>query len=249
MRLILRVEPDEIAGVKQFVEQYRDNVLVRRRYQKNLDVAHPFPSRDDTWYAIVACLLTTQQKSGPSNPVTKFLLSKPFPLSLTLCQAEAVDVLATRCLKAHRGIRRFNMIAEELKSIYAYLERTNWEGFQQHLHSVYLSRTPESERSAARFIDSEFRGFGPKQSRNLLQKLGISRFEIPIDSRITKWLNEIGFPLRLTSAALSDSHYYEFVSDGVQQLCQICDVYPCILDAAIFASYDGDGWTDENAIW
>ena len=27
-------------------------------------------------------------------------------------------------------------------------------------------------------------GFGPKQARNLLQGLGLTRYEIPIDSRI-----------------------------------------------------------------
>lgn len=249
MRLVLTVEPDEVANIQRFVEQHRDNVLVRRRQSRNLNNSHPFPSREEIWEAIVACLLTTQQKSGPTNPVTRFLLTEPFPLSLAACQLEPVEDLALRSLTAHRGIRRFNMVAIELRAIYRYFERSGWEELEEHLKTVYDVRTADAERKAARFVDEQLHGFGPKQSRNLLQKLGLSRFEIPIDSRITKWLNENGFPIQLTSTALSDANYYEFVSDGVQQLCRACDVFPCVLDAAIFASYDNNGWNESNAIW
>lgn len=249
MRLVLSVDPDEIAKVQRFVEQHCDNVLVRRRKSRNLNDSHPFPSREEIWEAIVACLLTTQQKSGPTNPVTRFLLAKPFALSLEACRSDSIEELAVDCLTAHKGIRRFNMVASELKAICRYFERSGWERLEELLKTVYETRMADSERIAARFIDEQLYGFGPKQSRNLLQKLGLSRFEIPIDSRITKWLNENGFPINLTSTALSDLNYYEFVSDGVQQLCRACDVFPCVLDAAIFASYDSDGWNESNAIW
>ena len=64
----------------------------------------------------------------------------------------------------------------------------------------------------ADYIDDTFEGFGPKQSRNLLQELGLTRFEIPIDSRVTNWLNdELKFPIKVTSTALSDKHCYRLV--------------------------------------
>lgn len=44
---------------------------------------------------------------------------------------------------------------------------------------------------AANFIQDRFKGFVPKQSRNLFQTTGLSRYETPIDSRITKWLNSL----------------------------------------------------------
>lgn len=81
-------------------------------------------------------------------------------------------------------------------------------------------------------------GFGPKQSRNLLQGLGLTKYEIPIDSRITKWFNEFGFPVKLSASALSDLNYYKFVSKGLRELCDACNIYPCLLDAAIFSSFD-----------
>jgi hypothetical protein len=60
----------------------------------------------------------------------------------------------------------------------------------------------------------------------------------PIDSRITGWLNEFGFPITLSADALSDRNYYRFISEGVRELCDACHIYPCLLDAAIFSSYD-----------
>ena len=104
------------------------------------------------------------------------------------------------------------------------------------------------EKNVADYIDT-YQGFGPKQSRNFLQALGLTRFEIPIDSRVTEWLNRFGFPVRLSAAALADPHYYEFVSDGIQALCAKCGVFPCILDAAIFALKDGDAWTEANIVY
>ena len=62
--------------------------------------------------------------------------------------------------------------------------------------------------------------------RNLLQSLALSRFEIPIDSRITKWLNTFGFPVTLSSMVLADRDYYLFVSDGIQRLCEASGVMP-----------------------
>ncbi|MEY9595889.1 hypothetical protein AB7M74_011300 [Bradyrhizobium japonicum] len=100
----------------------------------------------------------------------------------------------------------------------------------------------------ARYIQDTFSGFGPKQSRNLLQSLWLTRYEIPIDSRVIDWLNEeFQFPVRLSSEALSDINYYIFVSDGIQELCEKSGVIPCVFDAAIFALKDGDNWTAENA--
>jgi hypothetical protein len=93
------------------------------------------------------------------------------------------------------------------------------------------------------------RGFGPKQSRNLLQWIGLSRYEVPLDSRLTRWLNRLGFPVRLSADLLGSRHYCHFVSSGFQRLSEACGIVPCVLDAAIFASYDEGGWTEDNVVW
>jgi thermostable 8-oxoguanine DNA glycosylase len=121
------------------------------------------------------------------------------------------------------------------------LERMNddlWNQTRHVLETVRIERTQLTEKEAAEFIGREYKGFGPKQSRNLLQWLGLTRFEIPLDSRLIKWLNEFGFPVELSAKGLADRHYYNFVSEGVQALCEKSGVFPCILDAAVFSSFD-----------
>ena len=98
-------------------------------------------------------------------------------------------------------------------------------------------------------VDERLIGFGPKQARNLLQALGLTRYEIPLDSRITKWLNEFGFPMTLSSSALGDSGYYELVLDGIQELCRHSDGYPCVLDAVIFTSFDKVEWPEDASFY
>ena len=90
----------------------------------------------------------------------------------------------------------------------------------------------------AKLLKENLKGIGPKQSRNLLQDLGVTSYETPIDSRIIKWLNNFGFPIPLSSQALQDEHYYNFVSDILFQLCEKANIKPCILDAAVFSSFE-----------
>jgi hypothetical protein len=92
-------------------------------------------------------------------------------------------------------------------------------------------------------------GLGPKQSRNFLQCLGLTRYEIPIDSRITKWLNDFGFPVALGAAALSDPDYYAFVNDGVRELCKAAGTYPCVFDAVVFSRVDKGGWEGRKFVF
>jgi len=116
------------------------------------------------------------------------------------------------------------------------------EPYILHPSAVMLDAelTTASERAAE---------VGPKQSRNMLQRLGLSRFEIPIDSRIAKWLNAFGVPVHLNAWPLPDGDYYNFVSQGFQSLCEACEIFLCVLDASMFPSFDGGKWTADNVAW
>jgi hypothetical protein len=187
---------------------------------------------------MVSCLLTTQQRSGPKSPVTRFALTEPFPLAYDLCrQRRGQAAFVSKKLTEFRGIRRAETIGREVAANASVIE-AKWDEISSILETVRRRPSPKTERQAARYFDEHLKGFGPKQSRNRLQWLGLNRFEVPIDSRITKWLNELGFPVTLTAAALADRGYYEFVSDGLRKLTAACDVVPCVLDAAVFSSFD-----------
>jgi thermostable 8-oxoguanine DNA glycosylase len=147
------------------------------------------------------------------------------------------------------GIRRGKIIGQEISLNYKWFNETSWMKIEHLFNKLQNNSTVENERNFAKFIMDNLKGFGPKQSRNLLQNLGILKYEIPIDSRIVRWLNNFGFPVKLSATALSDENYYNFIMDGFQQLCRESEIYPCVLDAVIFSSYDQDDWSIDQLIW
>lgn len=244
------IEPTDIKKVKAFLDLHQDALFVRQRIEWNLRNKKPAVEKADFWQQMVACLLTTQQRSGPTSAVTRFIRTTPFPVAYKTCHAQPnVEKFAKDTLTKFGGLRRTNQLASEIAKNMTVLEEGLWQRTLDTLGTLLTNQTVGAEREAADFIDFKFAGFGPKQARNLLQSLGLTRHEIPIDSRITKWLNEFGFPVRLSASALADPNYYCFVMDGLQALCRACEVAPCVLDAAIFASFDGGGWTEENIVW
>lgn len=239
MRLIWQIDPEDIVNVKAFYVRHFNNSFVQERIENNLRDEQPEITKDQFWQQMVACLLTTQQRSGPTSPVVKFILAEPFPLDYEISRKrDDLAEFVRTVLSEFGGLRRSTIICKELATNLLFLISGGWELTFSQLDEVRLNSNPETERKAASFIADNFKGFGPKQSRNLLQCLGISRYEIPIDSRITKWLNEFGFPVKLAANALQDRNYYNFVSDGFQRLADACDIVPCVLDAVIFSSFD-----------
>lgn len=247
MELIWKPTMSEVRRLRRFVEDARRDPFVRARAQRNLAKAKREISRPAFWHALVGALLTTQQKSGPDSAVARFLRTRPFPLTYQVCCSQRrVDAFVTRTLSAFGGIRRSTRIGKELVVNLTKLEDGLWQEVLDQLNSLRPLATAEKELEAAVFLDDKLMGLGPKQSRNLLQGLGLTRYEIPIDSRLTKWLNEFGFPIHLSAPALSDRYYYGPVSQGIQKLCEAAKVMPCILDAAVFASFDNGGWKVGN---
>ncbi|MFD0986252.1 hypothetical protein [Methyloligella solikamskensis] len=176
--------------------------------------------------------------------------TKPFPLTYEAMRGRRKpETFIAKALKNSGGIRFGPGIASQLSANFRRLEDGEWRRTLQQCNRLRKPVSQAVEKEVAEYIQETFHGFGPKQSRNLLQALGLTRYEIPIDSRVTDWLNEFGFPVRLTAAGLADGNYYDFISDGIQALCAASDVYPCVLDAAIFALRDGDSWTEANAIY
>lgn len=203
------------------------------------------------------CLLTTQQRSGPNSPISKFLLTKPFPISLQECsQTKDILILVQNKLKTHGGIRFVPTIAKRMKKNFELLQSGNWGTLEQfaELLEMQIKSPPkpehfENERKAAQYMDKTFSGFGPKQSRNFWQSMGLTRYEFVLDSRVLKWLRSMGFPIPLSTTALGNEEYYCFISDILRDWCLDSNILPCLLDAAIFASFDQDEWPEDAAIW
>lgn len=246
MHVIWEFSKKDITAVRSAVAEYRRHPIVKDRVLRNLAASKPVVSRDRFWKALTMSLLTTQQPSGPDRAVTRLLASNPFPLSYRRCSSKAdVAAFVTKTLVTFGGIRRHGIIGKELAKNLAALEAGLWPDVLDRVERLRSPTTKDTERVVADFLQKNILGLGPKQARNLLQALGLTRYEVPLDSRVTKWLRTVGFPVPVTAAALSDRDYYCFVLDGFQALCAAADELPCVVDGAVFASFDTGKWRDD----
>jgi hypothetical protein len=242
------ISQDDISKVKKVIADNK-NAFLRARQLRNVEKQNIVIDKDKIIKTMIMCLLTSQQRSGPNSTVGQFLRLNPFPVTIgKLTAVNDVEKFIKDTLQQNGLTRYVNRISSFFASNYMKIVERNWTLIND-LEALKISDSKIKERNIADNLANDFDGFGPKQSRNFLQALGLTKYEIPIDSRITTWLNDFGFPVTLTSSPLGDKGYYHFVSDGIQELCEKAEIYPCLLDAAIFSSFDNDEWTEENTIF
>lgn len=248
MKIIWDITSNDIRRISDFVAKHQ-NAFVAYRTNKNINRQNIRIDKDSILKSLIMCLLTSQQRSGPNSPIGVFLRQQPFPLiEETISIERNLETFLQKTLKQH-GLNRFiNKIPKYFATNYERLQKNNWN-ILNDIECLNGNSTKENERIIADNLQDLFDGFGPKQSRNFLQALGVTKYEIPLDSRITNWLNDFGFPITLKSKALQDKGYYHFVSDGIQFLCDKASVYPCVFDAAVFSSFDKNEWTEGNSIY
>ncbi len=246
MMLKWKIEGHDVKKVISFFDKWANDPFVKNRKRRNVDIPRPIISREETWRVLVGCLLTTQQRSGPGSVVKRILDENPFPLSYAECSSKGnLEGFTKEILSSFGGVRRIPTISKQIASNYNKLESSLWQLLLSAAEQINISAQPSLERETSHMLAKHLDGIGPKQSRNLLQWIGVSKYEIPIDSRITKWLNQNLLKFHLSANLLADPTYYDMVSEGIQLLCKKCTILPCMLDAAIFTSFDG-GWSESD---
>ncbi len=254
--MIITVEytSEDVSAFRTIVEAQRNRSDVTQRLHRNVNGPVPRQDRETLWHTMFMCLLTSQQRSGPWSPISRFLAQDPFPLSLHMCKAgEDQQSLIERTIREYGGIRFGPKISELASRNLDYLEAGGWADLEEWVNRLIDQRLcpPDVdhipvEREAARFVQYHLGGFGPKQSRNFWQSLGLTRYEFVLDSRVLKWLREINFPIPLSSMALGSEEYYCFLSEILIDGCLRAEVLPCVWDAAVFASFDKQEWAVEE---
>jgi N-glycosylase/DNA lyase len=236
----MNLEADTIAAL---AESYLRKVAAGEdkflnRLQCNVTGEIELPTPKQFWFELVAALLSSQQRSTVNAPLDRFYKLRPFPLSLET-YAELNDVQVNEILRPFRFHER---ITSQLRKNHDWLfgKGTGWQEIESELKKLLKQRNSapstdhkEIERNVAQLLADSLRGVGPKQSRNLLQALGLTRFEIPLDSRVVGWLHEnLGWLICVEG--LSDKDNYEDLLDRVQNSCESAGVLPTVFDAAAF---------------
>ena len=237
----------DVARVKKIYKDQVNSQRVKAR-KKNLAKNKPCVREVVFWHAMVMTRVTTLENIGPGSRVEKLENECPFPLDYATVRAKRkVDQYIDRTV-AKRKFWLHKNIGKDLATNLCCLEKKGrWKLTLEHCNHLTGPSLPtkDEERIVARYIAETFRGFGPKQSRNLLQTLGLTRYEIPIDSRVSQWVNEnLSFPVCLTPPFLANPKRYEWVLSHIQSVCQKADISPCLFDAAVLSELeDKEGHT------
>jgi hypothetical protein len=244
MLIVVNTAPTDrdVEAIRKVCESAANTPFVLARIAANVVGEAPAFSRDRLWRFILDCLLSTRQRAGPNSRVRKFGQLDPHPLTLEKCLSTDPVELVRDTSTQFGGIRFIPSVASRAGKNLRWLQEQGWEQVHRHYSSLERQRSsvpkPEhvpAEREAARFISQKLEGFGMTQSRNLWQLLGLTRYEIPLDSRVIARINE-QLSVEVTAKHLGSVQYYESVLDFLQTACRRADVLPCVLDAAWFSA-------------
>ena len=181
MRLEWIIDGKDVERVHALMAKMATNAFVvhrRKKLEARMDV-----TEQELWFQMLSARLTSAQRSGPGSHVSRFIRTKPFPLALDAVSGAGnpAAFIAER-LRHSGGIRFADKIAVEMAGNLKTLERGGWEPTLAACNRLTKADgTRDLEVEVAGQLMA-FVGFGPKQSRNVLQSLGLTRFEIPADS-------------------------------------------------------------------
>lgn len=228
-----RVNDTDLKKITDFVNQ-QSNEHVANRIARNINSQGLLINRDTILHALLYSMLLPNQKHSSDSPITTFFQKSPSPfLYITIVNVPDVKKYVFDTFKKHGITLDINKSPEYFAHNFHLLESTNWALLDILIKKLCQKGGKQAEREIADYVDTMFKGFGAIEARIFLQYLGLTKYEIPIDSIVSDWLNNFGFPVKLSTTALQDRNYYHFVSDGIQLLCKKANVYPCVLEAAI----------------
>jgi thermostable 8-oxoguanine DNA glycosylase len=245
MKWYAETERADIEVVQAIIVKQSSHILMADRDMRNVQQPPPSITEEDMWQSMIMCLITTQNPSGAGSAIESFLSKQPFPLSLNILRKLNGPGLYIKNELSKLRIRRWKISSGFAQVNFQKLEQGSWKQLISLRQVLMTPRsetaTPEHhamERKAAQEVQV-FKGLGPKQSRNFWQYLGLTRYEIPLDSRVLRWLSKmLGF--NIPSSCLSNERFYSDVMDNIRNLCLEAEVLPCIFDAAIFSLYEAD---------
>ncbi|HEV2462248.1 MAG TPA: hypothetical protein VGT04_00455 [Acidobacteriaceae bacterium] len=214
--------------------------LQRRKW--NVDETLAPTAKDDFWKWLVLSLLSSQQPYREGSPTWRLENSvDPFPLPMQ----EFGPLSEIQISERLKQFRFHDRITKQLLANYRWLfaPGDGWnrtvqpmlKGLLEQRNASPNAAHKELERQTANTLVEKLHGVGPKQARNLLQSLGLTRYEIPLDSRVVGWLRDcLGWNIIIEALVWKD--YYEDLLDRVQASCEAASVLPTIFDAAVFDS-------------
>lgn len=112
MDIIWNISTQDKKKITSFVEKYRNDPFVQQRLERNLGDSVKDLSEETVWFALVSCLATSQQRSGPNSPVVNFINSVPFALHYQSCISSSdLETFAKEVISEY-GLRFHNRLSD-----------------------------------------------------------------------------------------------------------------------------------------
>ena len=144
MKIIWQIGERDVKKVKTFFDCHKDNHFVKHRINRNIKGSPPKVTNDLFWEGMIACLLTTQQRSGPDSAVTKFICTDPFPLNFPVCSSKAnLEKFVSNTIMKFGGIWRANKITKAILDNLDWLENGGWKEIFKITDSLENNETIE----------------------------------------------------------------------------------------------------------
>ncbi len=107
MKIIWQIGERDVRKIRDFYDYTKDNPFVKNRISRNVEKLAPKVTKDLFWEAMISCLLTTQQRSGPDSAVTRFICTNPFPLNYSACSSQTdLSNFVSKTISDFGGLRK-----------------------------------------------------------------------------------------------------------------------------------------------
>ena len=233
MELVWKLSDSDITKVREFV-QANMTPSVERIIARNINHIDRVIDKNSLLRTMLICLLASETDSFPEHIVAKMFHKKPYFLDYEyIFKIHNIENAFYEIFQKFGNTKYIRKVPKYFSTNFESLEETNWDLESEINNSIRKELTKNDERKLADIVDRSFKGFGSKEARSFLLALGVSKFEIPIDHKLIRWLEKFNFPIKFTKTALQDIFFYHFVSDGIQKLCEVSGIYPCVLYASI----------------
>lgn len=233
MELIWKLSDSDIIKIRDYVSKNK-NQKVEKIINQNINHIDRIIDKDSLLKAMFICLLSYDTDAYPEDKINQLLIKKPFLLNYEyLFKVRDIEILLQEAFQTFGLTKFLNKVPRYFSTNFEFLEETDWNLESEIKGAIEHELTKYEERELADKVDKSLKGFGSKEARSFLLALGVTKYEIPIDLRLIKWLENFGFPIKFSKTALQDILFYHFVSDGIQKLCEISEIYPCVLYTSI----------------
>lgn len=236
MELIWKLNDSDINKVREFV---KTNMTpnVERITNRNINHIDGVIDKNTILRTMLICLLASETDSYPEHEIEKMFHNKQYFLNYEyIFKIRHIENALYEIFQKFGTTKYVKKVPKYFSTNFEFLVGTNWDLELEINTAMRKELTKYDERKLADMVDRSFKGFGSKEARSFLLALGVTKYEIPIDSKLIRWLEKFDFPIKFTKTALQDILFYHFVSDGIQKLCEVSEVYPCVLYTSILTS-------------